>query len=111
MVVGRPASFHRLGLPPTDYPAEDAAQLGLDVAALPSFAEVLDARADRMASVRGLLAEVTDAQLEEMRTAEPAPGWGEQSRTVRRCLRVVFNEECEHHRYAVRDLDVLERRV
>ena len=31
-------------------------------------------------------------------------------RSVARCLKVVMFEECEHHRYAVRDLAVLEAR-
>lgn len=28
--------------------------------------------------------------------------------TVQQCLRVILNEEWEHHRYAVRDLDTLD---
>ena len=28
--------------------------------------------------------------------------------TVSGCLRVILNEEWEHHRFAVRDLDVIE---
>ena len=32
-------------------------------------------------------------------------------REVRRCLRVVMTEECEHHRCAVRDLAVLEEQA
>ena len=41
-------------------------------------------------------------------TASPAPGYPEETRTVGACLRVVMVEECEHHRYAVRDLAILE---
>ena len=41
----------------------------------------------------------------------PAPGYPDESRTVGRCLRVVMKEECEHRRYAVRDLAVLEARI
>jgi hypothetical protein len=40
----------------------------------------------------------------------PAPGYPEESRSIGRCLRVVMREECEHRRYAVRDLTVLEAR-
>ena len=111
MVLGQPMPFHRLGLPPGDYPAEHAAGLGLDIAARPSFSDVMEVRADRMALMRSILADVTDTELEAMRTGEPAPGWGEQSLSTRRCLRVVLNEECEHHRYAVRDLALLEART
>ena len=32
----------------------------------------------------------------------------DQEYVVRRCLKVVLKEEVEHHRYAVRDLAVLE---
>jgi hypothetical protein len=39
----------------------------------------------------------------------PAPGYREETRSVGRCLRVVMTE-CEHRRYAVRDLAVLEER-
>jgi uncharacterized protein YjbI with pentapeptide repeats len=111
MVLGQPMPYHPLGLPPTDYPAADAAGLGLDIAATPSFSEVLDVRADRMVLVRSILTDVTDADLEAMRTGEPAPGWGEESLSMRRCLRVVLNEECEHRRYAVRDLAILATRA
>ena len=108
MVLGEPKPYHALGLPPTDYPAEDAAGLGLDIAARPSFTDVMEVRADRMTLMRSIVTNVTDAELDAMRTGEPAPGWGEESLSVRRCLRVVLNEECEHHRYAVRDLALLE---
>lgn len=111
MVLGQAMPYHRLGLPPTDYSPTDAAALGLDLVARPSFAEVMDVRADRIALVRGIVAAVTDLELEQMRTAEPAPGWDEESLTVGRCLRAVLNEECEHYRYAVRDLAVLEPRA
>ncbi|MFD4194368.1 hypothetical protein [Amycolatopsis thermoflava] len=42
------------------------------------------------------------------RTLSPAPGYPEEPQPVGKCLRVVMNEECEHRRYAVRDLAVLE---
>jgi hypothetical protein len=31
-----------------------------------------------------------------------------ETRSVGRCLRVIMTEECEHRRYAVRDLAALE---
>ena len=111
MVLGQAMPYHRLGLPPTDYPAADAAGLGLVIAARPSFSEEMDIRADRMALMRSILAGVTDTEPEATRTGEPAPGWGEESLSMRGCLRVVFNEECEYRRYAVRDLAILETRA
>jgi uncharacterized damage-inducible protein DinB len=107
MILGQPMPYHRLSLPPSDYPPADAAAIGLDLPARPSMAEVMEVRADHMALVRRILANATDLDLEQMRTAEPAPGWGEESLSVGRCLRVVLNEECEHHRYVVRDLGLL----
>ena len=38
----------------------------------------------------------------------PQPGHPEETRTVGSCLRVIMQQECEHRRYAVRDLAVLE---
>jgi hypothetical protein len=35
------------------------------------------------------------------------PAWGEETHTVRACLRTVLQEVCEHRRFAERDLAVL----
>jgi uncharacterized damage-inducible protein DinB len=110
MALGEEAPYHRLGLPPTDYPATGADELGIEPDARPSFEEVLQVRAERMALVRRTVDALTDADLEELRTAAPAPAWGVESLPVGTCLRVVMEEECEHHRYATRDLFLLEAR-
>lgn len=39
---------------------------------------------------------------------KPADPYPDREYVVRRCLKVVLKEEAEHHRYAVRDLAVLE---
>lgn len=109
-ILDEPMPYHRLGLTHTAYPPADAAALGVDLDARPSFAEVLEARADRLALVRGIVDGLTDSELERICTRTPAPGYPEEPRTVGRCLRVVMDEECEHRRYAVRDLAVLEAR-
>jgi hypothetical protein len=109
-ILEKPGPYHRLGVTYSRYPPADAAAIGIDLDARPSFAEVLEARADRMALVRGIVEGLTDAELQRPRTRAPAPGYPEEVRTVGRCLRVVMTEECEHHRYAVRDLAVLEAR-
>lgn len=109
-VLDEPMPYHRLGFTHTGYPPADAAALGIDLDARPSFAEVMEVRADRMALVRGIVDGLTDTELERMCARAPAPGYPEESRSVGRCLRVVMREECEHHRYAVRDLAVLEAR-
>jgi hypothetical protein len=109
-VLDEPMPYHRLSLPQPSYPPADAARLGIDVEARPSFAEVIKVRADRMALVRGIVEGLTETELERMCPRAPAPGYPEESRPVGGCLRVVMREECEHHRYAVRDLAVLEAR-
>jgi hypothetical protein len=110
MVLGEPMPYHRIGLPPTDTPADVAAQIGVDVAARPPYAEVLEVHAGRQAWVRSELDKLGDADLQQMRTAEPAPPWGEETHSVRGCLGVLLDEVAEHRRFAVRDLAVLEAR-
>lgn len=105
-----PMPYHRLGLTHSPYPAADAAALGIDLAAEPSFAEVMRARADRQAVVRGIVDGLTDTELDRLCTRTPAPGYPEEPNSVGTCLRVVMYEECEHRRYATRDLTVLETR-
>lgn len=70
----------------------------------------MTARGDRMALVRGIIDGLTTTELERMCTRAPAPGYPEEARSVGDCLGVVMEEECEHHRFAVRDLAVLEAR-
>ncbi|HWL37242.1 MAG TPA: DinB family protein [Frankiaceae bacterium] len=95
--------FHPLGLAFAG--AEDE---GLDMSVFtkdtPSYAEVLDARADRVAMVRDFLATVTPDALAEPRTNPWEPAAGE---TVLQCLHVILEEEWEHLRYATRDLDTI----
>ena len=107
-ILDDPLPYHRLGLPHGGYPPEDAAALGVDLAARPSLAEVLEVRGGRMALVRGILGGLTDTELERMTSRLPTPHHPAEPRSVGRCLRVVMKEECEHRRYAVRDLAVLE---
>lgn len=82
----------------------------MELDAHPSYAEVVEVRADRMALVRGIVDGLTDGDLGRMCTRSPAPGYPEESRPVWECLSVVMEEECEHRRFAVRDLAVLEGR-
>ncbi len=109
-ILDQPMPYHRIGITHTSYSPADAAALGVDLDARPSFAEVLEVRADRLALVRRIVDGLTDSELERPCTRTPAPGYPEESRTVGGCLRVVMGEECEHRRYAVRDLAVLEAR-
>jgi hypothetical protein len=98
--------FHPLGLAGAG--AEDD---GLDLSVFstdtPSYADVVEARAGRVAMVRDHLASVTTEQLAAVRRNPWAP---QEQETVRSCLHVILEEEWEHHRYAVRDLAALEAR-
>lgn len=107
-IADEPMPYHPFGLTHSGYPAADAAAIGISHDACPSLAEVMDVRGNRMALVRAILEGLTDVDLERVCPRLPAPGYPEETRTVGRCLRVVMNEECEHRRYAVRDLAVLE---
>jgi len=109
-VLDDPMPYDRLGYVHSSYPEADARALGIEPDARPSFDEVLAVRADRMARVRGIVDGLTADDLERVCERAPAPGYPEEPRTVRRCLRTVMTEEVEHHRYAVRDLAVLEAR-
>lgn len=109
-VLDEPMPYHRLGLTQTAYAPTDAAALGIDLAAHPSFAEVMEVRAGRMGLVRGVVDALTDTELAQVCTRSPAPGYPEEPRVVGECLAVVMEEEVEHHRFAVRDLAVLESR-
>ena len=99
--------IHPIAVPNAEYEA-DGHDMSVFTTRTPSFAEVLEVRAGRVARVRGLLATVTPEQLAEPRENPWAPGMPE---TVGSCLRVILEEEWEHHRYAVRDLDAIEARA
>jgi hypothetical protein len=72
--------------------------------ASPSYDEVLEARADRVGMVSDFLAAVTSEQLAEERRNQHDPDYPQ---SVLSCLHVILEEEWEHHRYAVRDLDAI----
>ncbi len=73
--------------------------------ATPSYDEVLEARASRVALVRDFLATVSP---EVLGSARPNPHDPAYQETVLSCLHTILEEEWEHHRYAVRDLDAVE---
>ena len=109
-VLDEPMPYHRLGLPQSWYPAAAAAALGIDLTAQPGYAEIVAARADRMAVMRRILGDLTNADLGRGCQRSPAPGYPEEERAVAECIAVVMDEEIEHYRFAVRDLAVLEAR-
>ncbi len=102
-VLGLDQPFHPLGLPNDDgeTQAHDASAF---TDRTPTHSEILEARAGRQAMVREHLAGISAAGLAEPRRNPHAP---EVDETVLSCLHTILEEEWEHHRYAVRDLDVL----
>jgi uncharacterized damage-inducible protein DinB len=104
-IQGEQRAFHPWGEPFSEL-AEFVAEPLTDPAANPSYAEVRELRADRVARVRDFLAEVSPQRLAE---EVEGPLWEDGRKlSVLRCLRVILNEECEHLRFADRDLAVLE---
>ena len=105
-ILEQPQPYHPAGLPNDD---GDSAAYDPSVfsAATPTFMEIRAARADRQAMVRTFLAGVTPEELTAPRHNPHAP---QHHETVLSCLRTILEEEWEHHRYVVRDLDTLAER-
>ena len=95
--------FHPIGEPNVEYET-DGNDMSVFATTSPSYAEVLEARAGRVAMVRDFLADVS---AEELATPKRNPHDPDYEETTLSCLHVILGEEWEHHRYAVRDLDVL----
>ncbi|MGW3959149.1 DinB family protein [Amycolatopsis sp. NPDC005003] len=110
-VLEEETPYHPLGFPAGGMPPEEAAKLGLTLEATPTLEEVLAPRLARMAAMRRVVDGLTVAELDRVCGRKPADPYPDQEYVVRRCLKVVLKEEAEHHRYAVRDLAVLESRA
>jgi uncharacterized protein YjbI with pentapeptide repeats len=105
--LGEPAPWDPLDLPHDELP--DDPSVPRDRSARPSLDQVLVLRADRMATVRQVLADLTDEQLAGRTKPVLEPGYPEpESFAVRRCLQAILSEEWQHRLYAERDLDALE---
>jgi len=105
-LLGDPSPWDALDLPHDEMP--DIAGVPRDGDARPSLDEVLALRADRMATVRRVVADLTDDRLAESTEPVPQPGYPEtESYPVRDVLRIILNEEWWHRQYAERDLDAL----
>src|SRR5215469_1856154 len=96
--------FHPIGLTDTGT-EEDGFDMSIFMTVTPSYPEVLEVRAGRIAMVRDFLATVTSDVLAATRKNPHDPAHQE---TTRSCLHVILHEEWEHHRFAVRDLDAIE---
>jgi len=96
--------YHPIGQPDKAYEA-GGHDMSVFASGAPSYDEVLEVRADRVAMVREFLAGVT---LEDLAAPRENPWAPERPETTLSCLHTILEEEWEHHRYAVRDLDRLE---
>jgi hypothetical protein len=103
-ILGIEQPFHPIGQPNAEYET-DGNDMSVFAPVTPSYAEVLEVRAGRVAMVRDFLATVTSDDLAQARKNPWAPEYPE---TVLSCLHVILAEEWEHHRYAVRDLDAID---
>ncbi|MCW2795151.1 MAG: pentapeptide repeat protein [Nocardioides sp.] len=107
--LGDPSPWDPLDLPHDEM--QDEPSVPRDRTARPPLDEVLALRADRMATVRRVFAELDDERLDGMTEPVMEPGYPEQeSFPVRRCLQAILDEEWHHRLYAERDFDVLEAR-
>lgn len=103
-VLGDPAPWDPLDLPFDEM--RDEPSVPRDCSARPSLDQVLALRADRMATVRQVLGDLTDEQLAGMTEPVTEPGYPEpESFPVRRCLQAILSEEWQHRLYAERDFD------
>lgn len=102
-VLGIDQPFHRIGKPYGEYESD-----GFDMSVfddrLPTYAEVLEVRAERQGHLRVFLDAVTEDDLAALR---PNPWFPSHQMSVADCLGVIGNEEFEHLRFALRDLDAL----
>lgn len=105
-VLGLDQPYHPLGQPHAEYET-DGYDMSVFATRQPTYEEVLEARAGRQRMVREHLATLTDDDLARPRANPWAP---QRTRTTLSCLRTILDEEWEHQRYAVRDLDLLEAR-
>ena len=84
---------------------------GLDPDADPSLDEVLGVRRERMHEVREVIVGSRPKELERNCVPPDSPGHPRKDHTVLECLHVILKEEWQHHRYAIRDLEMLEQRA
>jgi uncharacterized damage-inducible protein DinB len=101
MVLRVPDAYHEWSVPP-DLPADAPPDTG------PDLDPVLEVRAERSARIRDYLSRATAADLTSVVSPPDPSGHPQGDHRVLYCFRVVLNEEWWHHRYAARDLAVLE---
>jgi hypothetical protein len=102
-VLGVAEPFHPLGMPHVEYET-DGYDMSVFASGIPTFEEVLVARRDRAGMVSDFLAAVT---VEDLTVPRSNPWDPAHSETTLSCVQVIFEEEWEHLRFALRDLDAI----
>lgn len=69
-----PLPYNRLGYTHSSFPPPDAAAIGIDLDARPSFDEALEVRAVRTAVMRRIVDGLTDDGLEQLCSRSPGRG-------------------------------------
>jgi hypothetical protein len=103
-ILRKEQPFHPLGLANAGL-EDEGFDMSVFATVTPSYAEVLEARSGRVAMMRDFLASVTS---DELATTRKNPHDPEYPETTLSCLHVILEEEWEHHRYVVRDLEAIE---
>ncbi|MEX2395292.1 MAG: DinB family protein [Actinomycetota bacterium] len=95
--------YHGWSVPPDHLPDEDTDSR-------PQLDAVLDVRRERWQRIREYLSTATTNDLMTVKNA-PDEGWVPGSHRVLDCLVLILREEWWHHRYAARDLAILEQQA
>jgi hypothetical protein len=102
MVFQVPNAYHECAIPPGPQRPLDPTNPS------PPLDDVLAVRADRMARLREFANTAEPADLMRKNSPPDPTGHPQGEHRVLKCLHVFFNEEWWHHRYATRDLTILE---
>jgi hypothetical protein len=96
--------LHPIGQPHAEY-ATDGFDTSVFSEPSPSYARVLEVRAEHVAMVTDFLATATAEDLAVLRKHP----WGDLQVPTLNCVHTILEEEWEHLRYALRDLEVIGR--
>lgn len=106
-ILNREHPYHPIGQPNVEYET-DGRDMSIFNRDTPSYDEVLEVRASRVAMVRDFLTTVT---ADDLTATRPNPHDPDHQETVLSCLHTILEEEWEHLRYAVRELAAIESRL
>jgi hypothetical protein len=102
-ILELPQPFHPLGIGDASM-ADEGWDMSVFASDDPPYDEIVAARADRVAMVRDFIGSVTT---EALAAKHPNPHDPQHEESTLDCLHVILQEEWDHQRYAVRDLDAL----